>query len=99
MWAIFHHISLLRLLPKSHFKIITFQPNFLCSSYFNENVRVVTIAAFSPDSIVLSNETAYVSGYGNTQIVTTFLANKQFPNCQHALDHLYQYIFIFNPMN
>jgi len=29
--AIFHHISLLRLLPKSYFKI----SNFLCSSYFN----------------------------------------------------------------
>jgi len=32
--AIFHHISLLRLLPKSYIKISTFQPNFLCSSYF-----------------------------------------------------------------
>ena len=33
--AILHHISLLRLIPKSYFKINTFQPNFLCSSYFN----------------------------------------------------------------
>ena len=33
--AILHHISLLRLLPKSYFKISTFQPNFLCSSSFN----------------------------------------------------------------
>jgi len=33
--AIFRHISLLRLLPKSYFKISTFQPNFLCFSYFN----------------------------------------------------------------
>jgi len=32
--AIWHHISLLRLLPKSYFKISTFQPNFLCSSSF-----------------------------------------------------------------
>jgi len=32
--ANFHHISLLRLLPKSYFKKITFQPNFLCSSSF-----------------------------------------------------------------
>ena len=32
--AILHHISLLRLLPKSYFKISTFQPNFLCSSSF-----------------------------------------------------------------
>jgi len=31
--AIFHHIYLPRLLPKSYFKISTFQPNFLCSSY------------------------------------------------------------------
>ena len=28
-------MSLLRLLPKSFFKISTFQPKFLCSSYFN----------------------------------------------------------------
>ena len=33
--AILHHISLLRLLPKSYFKTSTFQPNFLCSSSFN----------------------------------------------------------------
>ena len=33
--AILHHISLLRLLPKSYFKISTLQPNFLCSSSFN----------------------------------------------------------------
>ena len=32
--AILHHFSLLRLLPKSYFKISTFQPNFLCSSSF-----------------------------------------------------------------
>jgi len=32
--AILHHISLLRLLPKSYFKIKTFQPNYLCSSSF-----------------------------------------------------------------
>ena len=32
--AILHHISLLKLLPKSYFKISTFQPNFLCSSSF-----------------------------------------------------------------
>ena len=32
--AILHYISLLRLLPKSYFKISTFQPNFLCSSSF-----------------------------------------------------------------
>jgi len=32
--AILHHISLLRLLPKSYFKISTFKPNFLCSSSF-----------------------------------------------------------------
>ena len=36
--AILHHISLLRLLPKSYFKIITFQPKFLCSSYFKHNL-------------------------------------------------------------
>ena len=33
--AILHLISLLTLLPKSYFKISTFQPNFLCSSSFN----------------------------------------------------------------
>ena len=32
--AIFHHISLLRLLPKSYFKVSTFHPNFLGSSSF-----------------------------------------------------------------
>ena len=32
--AILHHISLLRLQPKSYIKIRTFQPNFLCSSSF-----------------------------------------------------------------
>jgi len=34
--AILHYIFLLRRLPKSYFKISTFQPNFLCSSYFKE---------------------------------------------------------------
>jgi len=34
--AILHHISLLRLLPNSYFKISTFQHNFLCSSSFNK---------------------------------------------------------------
>jgi len=34
MSAILHHISLLRLLPKSYFKISTFQHNCLCSSSF-----------------------------------------------------------------
>jgi len=33
--AILHHSSLLRLLHKSYFKIISFQPNFLCSCSFN----------------------------------------------------------------
>jgi len=33
--AILHHIFLLRPLPKSYFKMSTFQPNFLCSSSFN----------------------------------------------------------------
>jgi len=32
--AILHRISLQRLLPKSYFKVSTFQPNFLCSSSF-----------------------------------------------------------------
>ena len=31
--AILHHISLLRRLPKSYFKISTIQLNFLCSSF------------------------------------------------------------------
>jgi len=30
--AFLHHIYLLTLIPKSYFKISTFQPNFLCSS-------------------------------------------------------------------
>jgi len=34
--AILHHISLLKLLPKSYFKISTLQPNFLCSSSFKD---------------------------------------------------------------
>jgi len=32
--AILHYISLLSILPKSYFKISTFQPNCLCSSSF-----------------------------------------------------------------
>jgi len=35
--AILHHNSLLRLSPKSYLKISTFQPNFLCSSYFKRH--------------------------------------------------------------
>ena len=42
--AIRHHISLLRRLPKSYFKRSTFQPNFLCSSFFKkQNTRVATV--------------------------------------------------------
>ena len=41
--AILHHISLLRLLPKSYFKICTFQPHFLCSSSFK---GICSIAIF-----------------------------------------------------
>ena len=43
--AILRHISLLRLLPKSYFKISSFQPNFLCSSSFdyNQNAKVVSV--------------------------------------------------------
>ena len=37
--AILHHISLLRLLPKSYFKISTFQPTFLCFSSFNNRIQ------------------------------------------------------------
>ena len=33
-------MSLLRLLPKSYFKISTFQPNFLCSSSFKEDINI-----------------------------------------------------------
>jgi len=39
--AILHHISLLRMLPKSYFKISTFQPNFLCSSSFNSQMAIL----------------------------------------------------------
>jgi len=42
--AILHHISLLRLLPKSYFKISTFQPNFLCSSSFNTYGRFTKLS-------------------------------------------------------
>ena len=43
--AILHHISLQRLLPKSYFKISTFQPNFLCSSSFNTtHITAIDIA-------------------------------------------------------
>ena len=38
-----HHISYLKLLPKSYFKISTFQPNFLCSSSFNVNLFVTCL--------------------------------------------------------
>jgi len=42
--AILRHFLLLRLLPKSYFKISSFQPNFLCSSSFdyNQNAKVVS---------------------------------------------------------
>jgi len=43
MPAILHQMSLLRLLPKSYFKISTFQPNFLCSSYFNKTTGRVQV--------------------------------------------------------
>ena len=43
--AILHHISLLRLLPKSYFKMSTFQPNFLCSSSFNIMINLVLLAS------------------------------------------------------
>ena len=36
--AILHHISLLTLLPKSYFKISTFQRNFLCSNSFKHSL-------------------------------------------------------------
>ena len=39
MSAILHNNSLLRLLHKSYFKIITFQPNFLCSSSFKSKME------------------------------------------------------------
>jgi len=53
--AILHHISLLRLLPKSYFKISTFQTQFLCSnSFFTRNLldnnyidQLIQIALFS----------------------------------------------------
>jgi len=41
--AILHHISVLRLLPKSYFKISTFQPNFLCSSSFKRDYEYVLL--------------------------------------------------------
>jgi len=39
--AILHYISLLRLLPKSYFKICTFQPNFLCSGSFKQYTSLI----------------------------------------------------------
>jgi len=44
--AILHHIFLLRLLPKSYFKISTFQPNFLCSSSFKKIKQI----PFNPEN-------------------------------------------------
>jgi len=40
--AILHHISMLRLLPKSYFKKSTFQPNFLCTSSFKATHESMT---------------------------------------------------------
>jgi len=45
--AIFHYISLLRLLHKSYFKINTFQANFLCSSSFKALHTMSNISALS----------------------------------------------------
>ena len=45
--AILHHISLLRLLPKSYFKISIFQPSFLCSIAPLCNDYIIWIAHFS----------------------------------------------------
>ena len=44
--AILHHISLLRLLPKSNFKISTFQPIFLCSSSFKVTYDFIPYAIY-----------------------------------------------------
>jgi len=49
--AILHHISFLRLLPKSYFKISFFQPNFLCSGSFKLSVN--TLQMFNNVSIIL----------------------------------------------
>jgi len=45
--AISHHISLLRLLPKSYFKISTFQPNVLCSCSFKNILICKTQCIYS----------------------------------------------------
>jgi len=52
--AIFHHISLLRLLPKSYFKINTFQPNSLCSSYFNFTILTISTENLYKNHIVMN---------------------------------------------
>jgi len=45
--AILYHISLLRLLPKSYFKISTFQPNFLCSSSFKVLINLANLVMWT----------------------------------------------------
>jgi len=68
--AILHYICLLRLLPKSYFKISTLQPNFLCSSSFNVssiyyhlfqlvNAAIADSIRFlenTPDNVIRSNK-------------------------------------------
>jgi len=54
--AIFDHNSLLRLLPKSYFKISTFQPYFLCSSSFKYTQYInfsKGIAKFNANDVVV----------------------------------------------
>ena len=48
--AILHHISVLRLLPKSYFKISTFQPNCLCSS----SIKGTRVKSFGSESTYLT---------------------------------------------
>jgi len=46
--AILQHLPMLRLLPKSYFKISTFRPNFLCFSSFKQiGNRYMTVSYWS----------------------------------------------------
>ena len=53
--AILHYISMLRLLPKSYFKISTFQPNFLCSGSFKQYTSLIVNYLFLVNSLDTEN--------------------------------------------
>jgi len=94
--AIFHHISLLRLLPRSYFKIRTFQPNFLCSSFFNSRTYTYTAK-----SNILMNQIVHINVFSfsfwdllKLSYIHTFVKNNQANNKNYIQDTFSHRFFI-----